>query len=95
MKAAAFLPALLVAACSSSQPTVIDGRTEESFTRTVEQVRNDLPVSDRLTFDRALAAAPTRRFGADDGAALRRLSFDGMTGAEVVADHRRREHPSP
>ncbi|CAA9505430.1 MAG: hypothetical protein AVDCRST_MAG62-206 [uncultured Sphingomonas sp.] len=82
---------LLAAACSSPEPTLIDGRTEESFSRTAEQARTDLPVADRLAFDRALASAPTRRFGAADGEALRRLSFDGMTGAEVVADHRARQ----
>ena len=82
---------LLLAACSSPEPTVIDGRNADSFARTTEQARSGLPAADRLAFDRALAAALTRRFGAEDGEALRRLSYDGMTGAQVVADHRNRE----
>jgi hypothetical protein len=85
------LAALLLTACGAPEPTVIDGRTEAAFARTAELARSDVPVADRLAFDRALAAAPTRRFGADDPAALRRLSFDGMTGLEVVADYRTRE----
>lgn len=91
MKRFAPIAVVLLAACSSSPPTVIDGRTEESFAQTAEQARSELPAADRLAFDRALAAAPTRRFGTKDGAALRRLSFDGMTGAQVVSDHRNRE----
>ena len=95
MKAFALPLSLLLAACGSGDPTVIDGRTADSFARTTEQARSELPAADRLAFDRAMAAAPTRRFGAQDGEALRRLSFDGMTGAQVVADHRGREQQSP
>ncbi len=81
---------LLLAACGASRPTVIDGSSPESFERTAKQARRDIPDADRLVFDRALRTIGGRRHSADPEA-LARVTFDGMTGAEVVADQRARE----
>ena len=88
---AVLLTFLVLANWSPAEPTVIDGSSEDKFAATTEQARRDLPVAERLHFDRALAGAPTRRFGAKDKEALKRVSFDGMTAAEVVADYRTRQ----
>jgi hypothetical protein len=83
--------ALALAACSKPAPTIIDGSSSQSFARTVEEARRDLPDGDRLDFDRALAGVPSRRYGAPDPEAAARTTFDGMTGAEVVAQQRERQ----
>jgi hypothetical protein len=84
------LVCLLLAACSSPEPTTIDGSTAEAFAETSAAARQDLPAADRLDFDRALTTLPARRHSAADPEALRRTTFDGMTGADVVEDYRRR-----
>ena len=81
---------LLLAACGKAEPTVIDGSSPEAFERTVKQARRDIPDADRLVFDRAIRTIGGRRHSADPDA-LARVTFDGMTGAEVVADQRGRE----
>ena len=81
---------LLLAACGNTEPTVIDGSSPEAFEWTVKQARRDIPDADRLVFDRAIRTIGGRRHSADPDA-LARVTFDGMTGADVVADQRGRE----
>ena len=84
--------ALLLAACGGGeQATAIDGSSPERFAQTTQAARGDLPVADRLDYDRALASVGTRRFGDKDKAALARTTFDGMTAEQVVADYRARQ----
>ena len=80
----------LLAACAQGEPTVIDGSSQEAFERTTKQARRDIPDADRLVFDRALRTIGGRRHSADPQA-LARVTFDGMTAAEVVADQRARD----
>jgi len=81
---------VLLAACGKAEPTVIDGSSPEAFERTVEQARRDIPDADRLVFDRAIRTICGRRHSANPDA-LARVTFDGMTGADVVAHQRGRE----
>ena len=84
---------LLVAAlsgCGQEQPVVIDGSSEEAFQRTIQDARRQLPDADRLHFDRAMRTVGGRRMGHADTEELARVTFDGMTAAEVVADQRQR-----
>ena len=78
-------------ACSERDPTVIDGSSQEAFDRTVAQARRDIPDADRLVFDRAIRGIRGRSFSAKDPDALARVTFNGMTGADVVADQKARE----
>jgi hypothetical protein len=87
---AAFLCLLLVA-CGSQDPVVIDGSSPQAFERTTAQARRQLPDADRLLFDRAIRTIGGRRHAERDPAALARVTFDGMTAAQVVADERARE----
>jgi len=82
---------LALAACSNAEPVRIDGSSPERFEQTTAAARRDLPDADRLTFDRAIRTIGGRRFAERDPAALARLTFDGMTAAEVVADQQARE----
>ena len=91
MRLAAAAIALLAAACGSEQPVRIDGSSQESFERSAQAARRQLPDADRLAFDRALRTIGGRRHSERDSAALARVTFDGMTAAEVVADQRARE----
>ena len=90
MRSAALACALALAGCAKSEPTVIDGSSAESFRRTVKQARRDIPDADRLVFDRAIRTIGGRRHSADPDE-LARVTFNGMTGAEVVADQQERE----
>lgn len=87
------LAALLLAAasCGGKPPTVIDGSSPEAFQRTTAQARRDIPDADRLAFDRALRTIGGRHFGNRDPDAMARVTFDGMTAAQVVEDQRARE----
>ena len=89
MRVAAVL-ALALAACAQPPPATIDGSSAENFAMTAEAARRDLPVADRLDFDRAIATVPARRYGNRDPSAAARIAFDGMTAAEVVATERER-----
>ena len=79
-----------LSACAERSPTVIDGSSPEAFESTTAQVRRELPDAQRLTFDRAMHTVGGRRHAERDPAALARVTFDGMTGAQVVADQQGR-----
>ena len=81
----------IASACSDRQPVVIDGSSAEAFERTVSQARRDIPDANRLVFDRAIRGIRGRSFSAKDPNALARVTFNGMTAAEVVADQKARE----
>ena len=80
----------MLAACGSGEPVVIDGSSPEAFERTAAAARRQLPDADRLAFDSALRSIGGRRHSQRDPAALARVTFDGMTAHEVVADARGR-----
>ena len=83
--------ALLVGSCAQRDSVVIDGSSPEAFQRTAAAARRDLPDADRLVFDRALRTIGGRRHSARDPEALARVTFDGMTAEQVVADQRGRD----
>ena len=91
MRLAAAALSLALAACAEREPTVIDGSSAQAFERTAAQARREIPDADRLLFDRALRTVGGRRHRHPDPEALARVTFDGMTGAEVVADQKARE----
>lgn len=78
-------------ACADKAPTVIDGSSPEAYERTTEAARREIPDADRLAFDRALRTVGGRRHADRDPEALARVTFDGMTAKDVVADARARE----
>ena len=80
-----------LSACSGKAPTVIDGSSPEAFARTTEAARREIPDADRLAFDRALHTVSGRRYANRDPEALARVTFNGMTARDVVADARARE----
>ncbi len=82
---------LMLAACSEGEPIVIDGSSPEAFERTTSEARRDLPDADRLVFDRALRTIGGRQHSARDQDKLARVTFDGMTGAQMVEDQKARE----
>lgn len=82
--------ALLLCSCEDRVPTVIDGSSPEVFERTSAEARREIPDADRLTFDRALRTIGGRRHSQRDPDALARVTFDGMTGAQVVQDQKAR-----
>ena len=87
---AAVLLALL-AGCGTREPTVIDGSSPEAFERTTKQARREIPDADRLYFDRALRTVGGRWHSARDADQLARVTFNGMTAGQVVADQKARE----
>jgi hypothetical protein len=82
---------LLLTACSKPEPVVIDGSSSERFQQSTAEARRQLPDADRIVFDRALRTIGGRRHSERDPDALARVTFDGMTGAQVVADQRARD----
>ena len=90
MKAVAAALALSLAACGREEPVVIDGSSAQAFERTTAEARRQLPDAQRLKFDEAIRTVGGRRHGERDPAALARVTFDGMTAAEVVADQQGR-----
>jgi hypothetical protein len=82
---------LLIAGCREQEPVVIDGSSQESFERTAYDARRQLPDADRLVFDRAIRTVGGRRMANRDPEALARVTFDGMTARQVVADQRLRD----
>lgn len=91
MRFSALVLLALVAGCERPEPTVIDGSSKESFERTTNEARREIPDADRLYFDRALRTVGGRLHSARDPDQFERVTFDGMTGDEVVADQRARE----
>ena len=89
LPAALFL--LIAAACSEKAPTVVDGSSPAAFERTIAAARRDLTDADRLVFDRAINTVGGRRFANRDTDALARVTFDGMTAADIVADQKLRD----
>ena len=83
--------ALAVTACSAEQPVTIDGSSPAAFELSTAAAREQLPNAERLLFDRALATIGGRRHSVPDADALARMTFDGLTAAQVVADQRARE----
>ncbi|HEX6218043.1 MAG TPA: hypothetical protein VFZ35_02070 [Sphingomicrobium sp.] len=77
--------------CADRPPTRVDGSTPEAFERTTAQARRDLPDADRLIFDKAIRTIGGRRFAERDPDALARVTFNGMTAAEIVADQKMRD----
>ena len=90
MKRVALMVGLAVSACDA-EPVRIDGSSPERFEETAAAARSDLPYADRVAFDRAIRTIGGRRHAEREPDALARLTFDNMTGAEVVADQRARE----
>jgi hypothetical protein len=88
-RAALLLMAAALAACTS-EPTIIDGTSAETFAATTEQARRDLAIKDRLTFDAALRTVGGRRHADNDPDATARNLYNGMTAQDVVADARAR-----
>jgi hypothetical protein len=84
-------PLLLFAACSDRPPTVVDGSSPEAFERTVKEARRDLPDAERIIFDKAIKTVGGRRFAERDQDALARVTFNGMTAADIVADQKLRD----
>ena len=84
------IAALAVLAACSNTPTVIDGTSPESFAKTTEKARRDLPIKERLTFDAALHNPGGRRYGNNDIKGLSREAYHGMTAFDVVADAKAR-----
>ena len=82
---------LLLAGCGTQEPVRIDGSSPQAFERTTAEARRQLPDAERLLFDRAIRTVGGRRMANRDPAALARVTFDGMTAAQVVADQRARE----
>ncbi len=91
MKAVAVALALVLASCEKEPPVVIDGSSPQAFERTAADARRQLPDAERLLFDRAIRTVGGRRMANRDPAALARVTFDGMTASQVVADQRARE----
>lgn len=91
MKRGAALAFMLLGGCAKPEPTVIDGSSPQAFERTAAQARREIPDSDRLLFDRALKTVGGRQHSARDPDALARVTFDGMTAEQIVADQKARE----
>jgi hypothetical protein len=91
MRNAAWL-ALMLCACEADPPTILDGSTPQAFERTAKQARQNLPVADRIVFDRALRTVGGRRHAVRDPEALARTTFDGMTAEQIVADQKARDN---
>jgi hypothetical protein len=90
VRAPAAALALLLAACGTEEPVVIDGSSPEAFERTTAEARRQLPDAQRLKFDEALRTIGGRRHAERDPGALARVTFDGMTAQQVVADQQGR-----
>ena len=90
-KVGLILIAAALAACSDEPPIRIDGSSQPKFEASASAARRQLPIADRIVFDRAIRAVGGRRHAARDTEALARVTFDGMTAAEIVADQQARE----
>ena len=70
---------------------MVDGSSPEAFERSVAEARRDLPDADRMTFDKAIRTVGGRRHAERDPDALARVTFNGMTAADIVADQNMRD----
>ncbi|MEO7188041.1 MAG: DUF6694 family lipoprotein [Sphingomicrobium sp.] len=86
-----FVGMIVIGACGSSEPVLIDGSSQQAFEKSAQAARRDIPDADRLIFDRAIRSISGRRHANRDPQALARLTFDGMTAEQVVADQEARE----
>ena len=85
------LAMLALAGCEpAGEPVTIDGSSEDAFVASAAAARAQLPMDDRLLFDRAINTVGGRSFRESDVEGLRRRTFDGMTAAEIVEDAKRR-----
>ena len=84
------IAALAVTTACSNTPTVIDGSSPESFAKSTEKARRDLPIKERLIFDAAIHNPGGRRYGNNDIEALAREAYNGMTAHDVIADAKAR-----
>jgi len=84
------IAALSVVSACSNTPTVIDGTSVQTFAKSTEKARRDLPIKERLTFDAAIHNPGGRRYGNNDVEALAREAYHGMTAFDVVADAKAR-----
>ncbi len=77
---------LALCACKADQATLIDGSSPATFEATSQAARRDLPIADRLAFDRAIKSPPGKRYGDSELEVrnLARSTYNGMTAAEVV-----------
>lgn len=82
---------LMLAACGTREPTVIDGSSPQAFEDSVKKARRDIPDADRLIFDRAIRTVGGRRHANNDPDRLARITFDGMTAEQVVDDQKARD----
>ena len=88
---AAALLAIATSACQQQEKIRLDGSSEAAFDRSTTLARRQIPDADRLIFDRAIRTVGGRRMAERDAGALARVTFDGMTAEEVVADQRARD----
>jgi len=84
------IAALSVVAACSNTPTVIDGTSVQTFAKSTEKARRDLPIKERLTFDAAIHNPGGRRYGNNDIEGVAREAYHGMTAFDVVADAKAR-----
>ncbi|MFL6733334.1 MAG: DUF6694 family lipoprotein [Sphingomicrobium sp.] len=91
MRALAIAALFLLSACEKQAPVVIDGSSEESFEKTRKAARRQIPDADRLVFDRAIRTVGGRRMANPDTRTLARVTFDGMTAEQIVADQKYRD----
>ena len=82
---------LLIAACEKPPRVVLDGSSPQAFEQTRKAARRQIPDADRLVFDRAIRTVGGRRLANNDPKALARVTFDGMTAEQIVADQKARE----
>jgi hypothetical protein len=82
---------LTLAGCEKQGLVVLDGSSQQAFEKTREAARRQIPDADRLVFDRAIRTVGGRRLANSDPKALARVTFDGMTAEQVVADQKARE----
>jgi len=90
VKRLAILALLMITTSCSNTPTVIDGTSAESFAKTTEKARRDLPIKERLTFDAAIHNPGGRRYSNNDIEGASREAYHGMTAFDVVADAKAR-----
>jgi hypothetical protein len=90
VKRLAILALMMFATACSNTPTIIDGTSAETFSKTIEKARRDLPIKERLLFDAAIHNPGGRRYGNNDVQALAREAYNGMTAFDVVADAKAR-----